>query len=291
MRRFPRGSDLSCCSLSRQCDAKEARFFRPASGFGGGLLAEFGKLLLLRGERCVLFGALRLLGGGCGELLFKLHDAAAQIGIHAIDACEGCLRAALALFETGKLGDGLRGCLLRGLARFAMAGEGGFEFALLRFGGGVLGFEAGDVFALALHERSACRAGIAVALAVERPVLQAAFEALGLRFHLAQRGALVGAVAFGGAAVFALRFEQARLLGERAAERGSTGLCLSEFDFERIELLLRSRSSRLMASGPSARGLPPVTVTLWKHSPEGARKKARGFSSASERAVFASGAT
>ncbi len=35
-----------------------------------------------------------------------------------------------------------------------------------------------------------------------------------------------------------------------------------------------SRSSRFSASGPSAPGLPPVTVTLWKHSPEGARKNA-----------------
>ena len=29
-----------------------------------------------------------------------------------------------------------------------------------------------------------------------------------------------------------------------------------------------SRSSRFIESGPSARCLPPVTVTLWKHSPE-----------------------
>src|SRR6185312_8472490 len=146
----------------------------------------------------VFFDALGLLGSGGGELLFKLHDAAAKVGIHAVDAREGGFRAALALFEAGKLRDGLRGCLLRGLARFAMTSEGGFEFALLRLGGGVLGFESGYVFAFALHERSARRAGIPVALAVERPVLQAAFEALGLRLHLAQRGALVRAIAFGG---------------------------------------------------------------------------------------------
>ena len=52
-----------------------------------------------------------------------------------------------------------------------------------------------------------------------------------------------------------------------------------------------SRSSRFSASGPSAPGLPPVTVTLWKHSPVGARKNALGFSSASVRAVSESGAT
>ena len=69
---------------------------------------------------------------------------------------------------------------------------------------------------------------------------------------------------------------RASLPGRAAASSASSFCCVS-------------RSSRLMASGPSARGLPPVTVTLWKHSPEGARKKARGFSSASERAVPASG--
>ena len=39
--------------------------------------------------------------GGGGELLFKLDDAAAKIGVHAIDACEGGLCAALTFFETG----------------------------------------------------------------------------------------------------------------------------------------------------------------------------------------------
>ncbi len=180
-----------------------------------------------------------LLGGGGGELLLELHDAAAEIGVHAVDAGEGGFRAALALFEAGELGDGLRGGLLRRLARFAMAGEGGFEFALLRFGGGVLGFEARDVFALALHQGGALIALVAIALAVELPVLQAALQALGFGLHLAQRGALVGAVALGGAAVFVLRFEQARLLGEGAAERCGVRLCLRELDVERIELLLR----------------------------------------------------
>ena len=33
----------------------------------------------------------------------------------------------------------------------------------------------------------------------------------------------------------------------------------------------------MSASGPSLRALPPVTVTLWKVSPLGARKNASGF--------------
>ena len=47
-----------------------------------------------------------------------------------------------------------------------------------------------------------------------------------------------------------------------------------------------SRSSRFIESGPSARCLPPVTVTLWKHSPACERKNASGFSSARPRATF-----
>ena len=49
-----------------------------------------------------------LLGGGGGELLFQLHDAAVEIGVHAVDALEGGFRAAAALFEAGQLGGDLR---------------------------------------------------------------------------------------------------------------------------------------------------------------------------------------
>ena len=50
--------------------------------------------------------------------------------------------------------------------------------------------------------------------------------------------------------------------------------------FELAHSLSTSRNSRFIASGPSARCLPPVTVTLWKDSPFWARKKASGFSNA-----------
>ena len=119
-----------------------------------------------------------------------------------------------------------------------MAGERGFEFALLRLDGGVLGFQARDVLAFALHESGALAALVAIALAVERPVLQAALEALGFGLHLPQGSALVGAVALRIAAVFALRFEQARLLGERAAQRRSMHLGLRQLRVKGVELLL-----------------------------------------------------
>ena len=51
-----------------------------------------------------------------------------------------------------------------------------------------------------------------------------------------------------------------------------------------------SASSRLRASGPCSRGLPPVTVTLWKVSPLGERKNAWGCCAARRRAVALSGA-
>ena len=133
----------------------------------------------------VLILLLLLFGGGGGELLLELDDAAAEIGVHTVDARKGGLRTALALFQTGEFCDGLRGSLLGGLAGLAMTGEGSFELALLRLGGGVLGFEAGDIFALALHQRGALVTLIAITLTVERPVLQATLEPLRFRFHLA----------------------------------------------------------------------------------------------------------
>ena len=66
---------------------------------------------------------------------------------------------------------------------------------------------------------------------------------------------------------------------------------LGEFGFCLLSFCWTSASSRLRASGPCARGRPPVTVTLWKVSPVGERKKAWGFDRASERAVSESGAT
>jgi hypothetical protein len=107
----------------KQRDAQQASLFGPSCGFRQRLLAQIGELLPLGGEGGILLRALLLLGCCCGELLFKLHDAAAEIGVHAIYAREGCFRAALSLFEAGQLGDGLRGCLLRGFAGFAVTGK------------------------------------------------------------------------------------------------------------------------------------------------------------------------
>ncbi len=206
---------------SRRASSVQAR------GFGEGLLARLAELLLL-GRRAAAFSSVRCAcsAAAAASCCSIWHDAAAEIGIHAVDAREGGFRAALALFEAGELGDDLRGGLLCGLARLAMAASAAFELALLRFCGGVLGFEARDVFALPLHQRCALVALIPVAFAVERPVLQAALEALRFGFHLAQRGALVGAVALGGAAIFALRFEQASFFGEGAAESGGVSFGL-----------------------------------------------------------------
>ena len=51
-------------------DAEQGGLFGPARRLGDGLLAGFGEQLLLGSERGILFGALRLLGGRGGELLF-----------------------------------------------------------------------------------------------------------------------------------------------------------------------------------------------------------------------------
>ena len=88
-------------------------------------------------------------------------------------------------------------------------------------------------------KRGALIALVAIALAVDLPVLQAALQAFGLGLHLAQCGALVGAVALGGAAIFVFGFEQAGFFGEGAAEGCGVRLCLGELSVERIELLLR----------------------------------------------------
>src|SRR5580700_4111330 len=64
---------------------------------------------------------------------------------------------------------------------------------------------------------------------------------------------------------------------------------IAEADSSSFSRRITSRNSRFIESGPSARCLPPVTVTLWKHSPDCERKNASGFDSASSRAEVGSG--
>ena len=62
-------------------------------------------------------------------------------------------------------------------------------------------------------------------------------------------------------------FEQAVSSPISLASRAARAFLLRASVFKLRNLAAISRSSRFMANGPSARCLPPVTVTLWKHSP------------------------
>ncbi len=254
-----------------------------ALGYGGG--AEFGELGVLDGEGGGLLFAAEFFSCGGGELLVELLNALILAVVEAGGLLEVGGGVAAALFEACERG---RGCSCGLLELFAPAAElielllqvceAGFEGGALVLEGCGLLLAAGDEIGLLV-------AGVAVALAGESPVLQAALDACDLGLHLAESRAGVGGLALGVAALVGLAFDGGVEGGDLMLKVGGARSVWASSCSAFSTFCWTSASSRLRASGPCARGRPPVTVTLWKVSPEGERKKACGFERASERAV------
>ena len=109
-------------------------------------------------------------------------------------------------------------------------------------------------------------------------------------FQLAQRVVRGHSKTLGFALLVFQALQKAGQLGDIAAERGDTGLFLAYSAFEFAASGAARRAARASSRADlRLRCLPPVTVTLWKHSPECERKNASGFSSARVAAYFGVG--
>ena len=237
--------------------------------------------LLLAASAAFSSCAAHVLRCGCGELLFELLTmrwlrSAYMRSMRAKVASALRRRSS----RPASSADGLRPLPAeRSRAASRWPASAACEFAMLRFGGGVLGLETGRVFALALDQRraSGCAASRLRSLSASSPAGGARARWLRTpsgaarrlswrcRARPARRSSLLASSRRVSSAIGAAE-------GRRRAISVCASSCSSASSFFCV-----SRSSRLSASGPSARGLPPVTVTLWKDSPEGARKNACGF--------------
>ena len=200
-----------------------------AGTFGDSGGAKFGEFGVLDGEGCGLFFAAEFFcGGGC-ELLFELLDALALAVVDAVGLLEVGGGVATAFFEAGERGRGCCGCLLEFFAAaaelvelFLKGGEVGFEGDALVLEGCRFLLAAGDEVGLLV-------AGVAIALAGEGPVLQAALDAGDLGLHLAESCAGVGGLALGVAALVGLAFDGGVEGGDLVLQIGGVEVGLSQF--------------------------------------------------------------
>ena len=152
-----------------------------------------------------------------------------------------------------------------------MAGECGCEFALLRLRLWRARLRGARRLRASARSGGALASRASLLRSLQRPVLQAAFEALGLaipsgaarrpgwRCRARRRGAL---------RCFASSRRVSSQRGCGREQRRAFRLCRARLRARRASAACRAAR----ASTPvdlRARGLPPVTVTLWKHSPDG----------------------
>ena len=211
-------------------------------------------------------------------LLLDGEHTALQVGMEPVDALEGSLGAAPALFQAGQLGGHLRRFLLQ-------------AFALLR--AAVASCACSSSSAASACACSASRRVRLLALlrrstsAWPRARPCCAPPAASTPAAAARCADFSPSICFSAAPWLARRSPPGAARALRASScavsssmvRVSAAASVSACARAVSSLASRpsaSRNSRFSASGPSLAGLPPVTVALWKHSPPAVRKYACG---------------
>ena len=164
-------------------------------------------------------------------LLDRLH-APRQIAKQPVDALEGRLCAAPPLFQAGQLRRHLRRFLLQRLALLPQD----FQLRLPRVQAAVrlavLRLKARRLFALLRNGLALGLARVLVARRLRLPLLQAPLDALRLGFHLLQRRAQRGCLAFAQPPLLAARLQLRRQLLDGAAQRIGFPLRLLQIRFQ-----------------------------------------------------------
>jgi hypothetical protein len=194
--------------------------------------AQGGQFQLSLGKVCALANALLALCFCCCALLLNGKHATLQICVEAIDALEGSLCTAAALFEPSQFGGQLCRLDLQSLTLLPQSSKLRLQLIQGRLSGGALSLEAYSLLTLLLNYGVLALAGFLVARSLQSPFLEASFDALSLSFHLLQCGALICGIALSSSALLAPGFQLGGQVFDGSIESSGFHLGLREIVFQ-----------------------------------------------------------